>query len=153
MLEYYRGILFLTTNRLGTMDVAFQSRVSFAFRYNALTPELRRQIWLNFINRLDKSETTAKKELTENLESMKEWELNGRQIRNILRMSQSIALSRGKRRGAMNFAIVEQVANETLGFQGYFDEEYRESRSKLGDLSQRRFREKLAPQPRGIGHQ
>ncbi len=87
------------------MDVAFQSRVSLAFRYNALTPDLRAQIWVNFINRLDQSEATAKKELMENLENMKEWDLNGRQIRNILRMSQSIALSRGKRRGAMNFTL------------------------------------------------
>ena len=27
MLEYYEGILFLATNRLETMDVAFQSRI------------------------------------------------------------------------------------------------------------------------------
>lgn len=27
MLEYYKGILFLTTNRIGTFDEAFKSRI------------------------------------------------------------------------------------------------------------------------------
>lgn len=62
-LEYYRGIIFLTTNRLGTIDVAFQSRVCLAVRYNLLTPELCSQLWLNFIDRLNPSESEVKAEL------------------------------------------------------------------------------------------
>jgi len=142
MLEYYRGIIFLTTNRLGTMDVAFQSRVSLAVRYNPLTQELRRQIWLNFINRLDPLEAEAKTQLLERLDDIQEWEINGRQIRNILGMAQSIALAKEKRRGALRFSHVEKVANETLRFQDYFEEDYRESRSMLGDMRDRKFRER-----------
>jgi hypothetical protein len=142
MIEYYRGILFLTTNRLGTMDIAFQSRVSLAVRFNPLTTELRRQIWLNFIERLDPLESTGKEQLLSKLNDISEWNLNGRQIRNILRMAQSIALARERRRGAMTFAHVEQIVNETLRFQDYFDEEYRESRSQLGGLNSRKFQEK-----------
>ncbi|KAK8135621.1 hypothetical protein PG984_003561 [Apiospora sp. TS-2023a] len=143
MLEYYRGILFLTTNRLGSMDVAFQSRVSLAVRFNPLTAELRRQIWLNFITRLDPVETRAREELLARLDDVQQWDLNGRQIRNILRMAQSIALAREKRRGAMRFAHVEQIVNETLRFQDYFEEEYRESRWKLEELDKgRKFQQK-----------
>ncbi|KAK8047867.1 hypothetical protein PG996_015931, partial [Apiospora saccharicola] len=143
MLEYYRGILFLTTNRLGSMDVAFQSRVSLAVRFNHLTAELRRQIWLNFITRLDPVETQAREELLARLDDVQQWDLNGRQIRNILRMAQSIALAREKRRGAMRFAHVEQIVNETLRFQDYFEEEYRESRWKLEELDKgRKFQQK-----------
>ncbi|KAK8035519.1 hypothetical protein PG993_010514 [Apiospora rasikravindrae] len=129
MLEYYRGILFLTTNRLGTMDVAFQSRVSLA-------------IWLNFITRLDPVELQGREELLARLDDIQEWDLNGRQIRNVLRMAQSIALAREKRQGAMTFAHVEQIVNETLRFQHYFEEGYRESRAELGQMEGRKFQQK-----------
>ncbi|KAK7911166.1 p-loop containing nucleoside triphosphate hydrolase protein [Apiospora marii] len=143
MLEYYRGILFLTTNRLGSMDVAFQSRVSLAVRFNALTADLRRQIWLNFLARLDPVEVQAREELLARLDDIQQWDLNGRQIRNILRMAQSVALAREKRRGAMRFAHVEQIVNETLRFQDYFEEEYRESRWKLEEIEKgRKFQQK-----------
>jgi hypothetical protein len=146
MLEYYRGIVFLTTNRLGTMDIAFQSRVSLAVKYNHLTPDLRGQIWLNFINRLEPEEAEGKAQLLEHLDDIKEWQLNGRQIRNVLRMAQAIALSKERRRGALTYQQVEQVANETLNFQYYFEEEYRESRSQLGDMKDRKFRQKRLSQ-------
>ncbi|KAK8001640.1 ATPAse AAA+ type core protein [Apiospora marii] len=143
MLEYYRGILFLTTNRLGSMDVAFQSRVSLAVRFNALTADLRRQIWLNFLARLDPVEVQAREELLARLDDIQQWDLNGRQIRNILRMAQSVALAREKRRGAMRFAHVEQIVNETLRFQDYFEEDYRESRWKLEEIEKgRKFQQK-----------
>src|SRR4051794_15086173 len=35
-LEYYRGILLLTTNRLKSIDSAFQSRIHFCFQYKDL---------------------------------------------------------------------------------------------------------------------
>jgi len=143
MLEYYRGILFLTTNRLGTMDIAFQSRISLAVRYGPLTAEMRREIWLSFIQRLDQAEVEAKKQLIQHIDDLQSWDLNGRQIRNVLRMAQSIATSRGKRRGAMKLDHVVQVANETMRFQDYFDEETKESRTRLGDMN-RTFKEKRA---------
>ncbi|KAK8040996.1 AAA family ATPAse [Apiospora phragmitis] len=142
MLEYYRGILFLTTNRLGSMDVAFQSRVSLAVRFSPLTAALRRQIWLNFITRLDPLELQGREELLARLDDVQEWDLNGRQIRNVLRMAQSIALAREKRRGAMSFAHVEQIVNETLRFQHYFEEGYRESRVELGQMETRKFQQR-----------
>lgn len=55
MLEYYRGIVFLTTNRLGTIDTAFQSRVSLGIKYGPLLTEQREQIWRNLLERLGPS--------------------------------------------------------------------------------------------------
>lgn len=37
VLEYYSGILFLTTNRVGTMDEAFKSRIHVSLYYAPLT--------------------------------------------------------------------------------------------------------------------
>ena len=84
MLEYYEGIIFLTTNRLLTMDAAFESRIQLAIRLPDLTASSRRRIWTNLINRLDPEEEFGKQELIDHLDEMEKWELNGRQIRNIL---------------------------------------------------------------------
>lgn len=132
MSEYYRGILFLTTNRLRTMDIAFQSRVSLAIEFQALNPDLRKKIWQNFIARLDPSEVRAKEELTNRLDDVKTWELNGRQIFNVLKMAQSLALVEGNRHGAMRFTHVERIAAKTLEFQDYFREGHQQGRSQLG---------------------
>lgn len=40
LLEYFQGILFLTTNRVATFDDAFQSRIHIALRVSALFPSM-----------------------------------------------------------------------------------------------------------------
>ncbi|KAK7697667.1 hypothetical protein SLS64_013297 [Diaporthe eres] len=46
-LEYYDGILILTSNRVGTFDEAFKSRIQVAIHYESLTKKSRRAIWRN----------------------------------------------------------------------------------------------------------
>jgi AAA+ superfamily predicted ATPase len=53
VLEYYEGILILTSNRVGTFDEAFISRIQLALHYPDLGPLQRRQIWQNFVERLE----------------------------------------------------------------------------------------------------
>jgi len=50
LLEYFQGILFLTTNRVETFDEAFQSRIHIAIRYNDLDQKAKRQIWKTFLS-------------------------------------------------------------------------------------------------------
>jgi SpoVK/Ycf46/Vps4 family AAA+-type ATPase len=52
-LEYYQGILFLTTNRIGTFDEAFISRIDVPIYFPALTDSQRIQIWTLFIRKLE----------------------------------------------------------------------------------------------------
>ncbi|KAI4149468.1 MAG: hypothetical protein LQ340_004613 [Diploschistes diacapsis] len=139
-LEYYKGILFITTNRLRTMDTAFQSRIHIAIKLGALSPDVRRQIWVRFIDRLDASEARAKKELRERLDNLQEWNLNGRQIRNVIMIAQSLSFSAERRRGALRFDDVEEVANKTIEFQDFFEEDQAERRGQLRDVPNRRFR-------------
>ncbi|KAM3506240.1 hypothetical protein MY11210_007636 [Beauveria gryllotalpidicola] len=49
-LEYFRGILFLTTNLYQTIDSAFCSRVSLHLRFSALSRDARRKVWHNFLS-------------------------------------------------------------------------------------------------------
>ncbi|KAA8635553.1 hypothetical protein SMACR_09201 [Sordaria macrospora] len=50
--EYYRGVLFLTTNRVGQFDDAFMSRIHVVIHYRNLTPKDRTQIWQQFFEKL-----------------------------------------------------------------------------------------------------
>ncbi|KAK8114658.1 hypothetical protein PG999_006727 [Apiospora kogelbergensis] len=53
VLEYYEGILILTSNRVGTFDEAFKSRILLSLHYENLTEGQRTQIWKNFLRRLE----------------------------------------------------------------------------------------------------
>jgi hypothetical protein len=87
LLEYHQGVLFLTTNRVTEFDSAFHSRISVALKYGALTREAREKIWTNLlaaarIEGLDPAELS----LTE---------INGRQIKNTIRLAQGLAAQQG----------------------------------------------------------
>ncbi|KAK0643994.1 P-loop containing nucleoside triphosphate hydrolase protein [Cercophora newfieldiana] len=142
MLEYYEGILFLTTNRLLTMDSAFESRIQLAIRLPDLGPESRRLIWTNLIRRLDADEEEGKAELMSHLDDMAEWELNGRQIRNILTMAESLALGSQRRRGALRYKLVENMANEAISFRDFFEDGAQERKAQLGIVNPRQFQER-----------
>lgn len=53
-MEYYEGILFLTTNKVGSFDEAFKSRMSMALYYPPLTQEQTRRIWEVQMDRTEK---------------------------------------------------------------------------------------------------
>ncbi|KAF8998718.1 P-loop containing nucleoside triphosphate hydrolase protein [Cyathus striatus] len=76
-LEYYQGILFLTTNRAEECDAAFESRIHFTIFYPNLPPKSRRKVWEMFINKTGTPHSIT----DENFNEIKEWPLNGRQVR------------------------------------------------------------------------
>jgi hypothetical protein len=51
-LEYFRGIIFLTTNLYSTIDTAFRSRVNIHLLFNPLPPASRLVLWRKFLDRL-----------------------------------------------------------------------------------------------------
>ncbi|KAK4185746.1 mitochondrial sorting [Podospora australis] len=86
-LEYYEGIMFMTTNRVDDIDAAFQSRIHVSIEYPDLTSASRRTIWRNFLNG-----STIKSSLTEkDINELAELKLNGRQIKNVLKTAQLLA--------------------------------------------------------------
>jgi SpoVK/Ycf46/Vps4 family AAA+-type ATPase len=89
-LEYYKGILFLTTNRVSNMDAAFQSRIHVSMAYPDLTATSRRHIWANFLQLSQQASEISEADLDE----LAEVGLNGRQIKNILKISFLIAQRR-----------------------------------------------------------
>lgn len=81
VLEYYEGLLFLTTNRIDNIDAAFQSRIHISMSYSELTAESRRVIWVNFLKTLGVEKGFSKQDVDE----LAVVELNGRQIKNVLK--------------------------------------------------------------------
>ncbi|KAK5458466.1 hypothetical protein LTS15_004548 [Exophiala xenobiotica] len=93
VMEYYEGILVLTSNRVGTFDEAFKSRIQLALHYPSLGQYQRLRVWENFINRLesfgdDKVET---QDLRDHLEDLSKEKMNGREIRNAITTARQYA--------------------------------------------------------------
>ncbi|KAI1419839.1 hypothetical protein F5Y12DRAFT_775734 [Xylaria sp. FL1777] len=93
MLEYYQGTMFLTTNRIASIDPAFQSRVDLFLPYADLTCAARREVWLNFIERAAGAFDVA----DEALEKLALLPLNGREIKNLVKSAQLLSLKRGSK--------------------------------------------------------
>lgn len=87
-LEYYEGILFLTTNRITTFDPAFKSRIHLALKYNALTTAARKELFINFISRTSKTPPVFDDETLNRLSAV---DINGRQIKNAVRTASALA--------------------------------------------------------------
>ncbi|KAI0006515.1 P-loop containing nucleoside triphosphate hydrolase protein [Xylariaceae sp. FL0662B] len=96
-MEYYRGILFLTTNRVGTFDDAFVSRIHIVIHYKDLDETDRKKIWKRFFQKLKddrkddiKIDSDTKDYVLENSKMQKiNW--NGREIRNAFQTAVALA--------------------------------------------------------------
>ena len=95
-LEYYSGILFLTTNRIGSFDEAFKSRIHVSLYYAPLSETQTLEVWAMNLNRLTKSTREIYVDRTEieafarsHWKDGKRW--NGRQIRNAFQTAIALA--------------------------------------------------------------
>lgn len=140
-LEYFNGVLFLTTNRISTMDNAFESRIQIAIQYEKLQDTTRRSVWRNLINSkfdsyeedivaeqtddarkstLRASVTEAKSKILANIDVLAGHELNGRQIRNSLNIAEGLAFKDSQETGQMRLRHLTQSVPMALEFQGFF---------------------------------
>lgn len=60
VLEYYEGILFMTTNRVQSFDLAFQSRIDISLNYPDLDIKSRKLVWRNFLAKHNEAQATAR---------------------------------------------------------------------------------------------
>ncbi|KAI8632380.1 hypothetical protein F5Y19DRAFT_421017 [Xylariaceae sp. FL1651] len=116
-LEYYSGILFLTTNIVGIIDEAFKSRIHVALRYNTINLDSTQSIWDNMLNRIIKDNEYADVKISFNRDALldfarrhyeqhepDETTWNARQIRNAF----STAIAMGQ------FDRIERIRKEGL---------------------------------------
>ncbi len=79
-LEYYRGIMILTTNRVKDIDDAVQSRISVALHYEPLGLDTRKKIWESFLKKAVAAKCGAKYTPAD-LDWLSKKGVNGRQVR------------------------------------------------------------------------
>ncbi len=135
-LEYFQGILFLTTNRVEvciylsqkvflhsfglltfgrqTFDDAFQSRIHIALRYDNLDNRAKKAIFKIFIERvrvLEKMDLMPFSE--EDYNALARHDLNGRQIKNTVRTAQALAVNK---REPLSMSHIKQVLEVQMSF-------------------------------------
>jgi hypothetical protein len=97
-MEYYTGILFLTTNRSGDIDEAFRSRIHLSLYYPKADKEMRTSIYNHFLDSFERmSYDVDLQGLRQHAEEVVEQELDGRQIRNVLATAHQLAENRKQR--------------------------------------------------------
>ncbi|KXS13553.1 P-loop containing nucleoside triphosphate hydrolase protein [Gonapodya prolifera JEL478] len=110
LLEYHQGILFLTTNRIASFDPAFASRINVALKYDDLQVAARTTIWRRCLQNVCGAESTEFSD--SDLANLAAAELNGRQIRSIVKTAKCIATSKGVELGMRHVNIVLGVADK-----------------------------------------
>ncbi|KAL8993104.1 MAG: hypothetical protein Q9169_006595, partial [Polycauliona sp. 2 TL-2023] len=101
VLEYYSGILFLTTNKVGHFDEAFKSRIHVSLYYPSLSRRSTLKIWKMNLERLSKSKKAFEVEKDEiydyarrhyrELRAKGKTTWNGRQIKNAFQTAIALA--------------------------------------------------------------
>jgi ATPase family associated with various cellular activities (AAA) len=130
LLEYYEGTMFLTTNRVSTIDPAFESRIDVSINYPDLTPELRYQIWAKFLFRSEQIQ--AGLDLTEKeLGPLAQLNLNGRQIKSAVKTAQLLATSKVEPLGIVHLNAVLRLHRGAAWGLGCLNEKQRSGTGTL----------------------
>ncbi|WPH00417.1 P-loop containing nucleoside triphosphate hydrolase protein [Acrodontium crateriforme] len=88
-LEYFSGIVFLTTNRIHVFDAAMKSRVHLALGYSPPEQESRRRIWTRALLKIPQEDRDL--ELDSAVERLAGENLNGREIFNTINTAYTLA--------------------------------------------------------------
>lgn len=102
LLEYYQGVLFLTSNRAANIDKAFYSRISMAINFPSLTVNDRIQIWSNILD-MNGEDVLEPEDIVYLSES---YDVNGRQIKNAVRNAIALSKRDGREPEVDDFAMV-----------------------------------------------
>ena len=88
-LEYFSGIVFLTSNRVNVFDAAMKSRIHLAIEYSPPELEMRRKIWTQCLKAVpDDEHELDVEEVTDYFIRDK---LNGREISNAVNTAKTLA--------------------------------------------------------------
>lgn len=121
-LEYYQGILFLTTNRVSTMDTAFQSRIQIGIAFQSMTPGIRAQVWRQLLELNGRDKTIGPKALEDVRQKLSKCELNGRQIRNVLNVAEGLAFNQYGEAGKLKYSHIQEAVDAAVEFQGLLED-------------------------------
>jgi AAA+ superfamily predicted ATPase len=120
LLTIFQGILILTSNRVGTFDEAFKSRIQLALHFSNLDADQRAKIWAKFIDRLaEVKEDVDFDDVNAHLQALAQQPMNGRQIRNAVTTARQLARFRKKK---LNYSHLKQAIDVSQKFEDYVRE-------------------------------
>lgn len=102
--------MFMTTNRIQSMDPAFRSRMHLILEYKSLDPSSRKGLWRLFLERT--ADYKKQNWPDAEVDRLAAFDLNGRQIKNIVRTANSLALAEGHRLSVEEVEIVLSTVTE-----------------------------------------
>lgn len=133
VLEYYSGILFLTTNKVGNFDEAFKSRIHISLYYAPLDIKQSKKIWRVNLKRISENHKDLEFDQDEILDwaheymrdcedkDMKLW--NGRQIYNACQTAVAIAQFQAKDgKAKMTEAHFDTISEASRQFDEYLEQ-------------------------------
>ncbi|KAI8953402.1 P-loop containing nucleoside triphosphate hydrolase protein [Xylaria longipes] len=109
-LEYYRGLMFLTTNRITAIDNAVKSRIDLILPYLELDEQNRRKVWVNFLQKLKPGIASIS---DSDLDELAKTPLNGREIKNSIKTALVLA-NTDKPLGLKHLKVVLGIRNRAL---------------------------------------
>ncbi|KAL6909246.1 P-loop containing nucleoside triphosphate hydrolase protein [Trichoderma evansii] len=121
-LEYYKGVLFLTTNRVNTMDTAFQSRIQIGIGFQGMTPKIRAEVWTQLLTLNGRDKILGPEALKIIQTKLSKYELNGRQIRNVLNVAEGLAFQEDGEDGKLRYRHIEEATKAAAEFQKMLEE-------------------------------
>ncbi|KAI0099815.1 P-loop containing nucleoside triphosphate hydrolase protein [Nemania sp. FL0031] len=122
-LEYFSGIIFLTTNRVETFDWAMKSRVHLALGFSKPDSSVRRQMWTQALGTVPPDEL-AIADVAQAAGILADRSLNGREIYNTLNTAQTIAKFERKK------LLLEHI-QKVMKVRDSFDKKLTKERTKL----------------------
>jgi len=114
LVEYFKGVLFLTSNRVDALDPAFKTRITLGLRYESLGLDARKQVWTNLLSASGYKEAIADPTIIDVGELAKH-QLNGREIKNAIRLAMSLAQEDGE-------PLSQKLLHETIDTLNDFNE-------------------------------
>lgn len=126
VLDYYEGIMFLTTNQIAQFDIAIPSRIHIAVKYESLSKFQTKKIFEGFLKPLEE------RNLVKDYDAIFEWlkddvfsiKLDGRQIRNIVTTALALARfdmnNKGNDKGKLEQSHLKKAVANVKGFKEEF---------------------------------
>ncbi|KAK3399130.1 hypothetical protein B0T20DRAFT_497259 [Sordaria brevicollis] len=129
VLEYYQGIMFLTTNQIAQFDVAIPSRIHISIAYGHLNEDQMAKIFQGFLGPLQDHDLIEDYDGIQNYldEYVYAMRFDGRQIRNIV--TTALALARAETEfkqgsGRLKLKHLKTVVTNTNRFKNDFSKQY-----------------------------
>jgi len=92
-IEYFPGIVILSTNRVTVFDPAVYSRIHVSLNYEHLAPDAEERIWRAF---LERAGMVLSMKHDDFIKSLVQTPRNGREIKNVVRTAAALAMSAGE---------------------------------------------------------